>query len=180
MTRLSLLQVAQLTRMGPKTPLGIIKCMQPVRDIINSDFSSDSNSLIAEKGVELDREVKYLVNKAKIAKAEKERERLKKEAEEKQKAEEKKKAEEKEKKKKKKEKANKDETEAKEEPEVKAEDEVKEDKQEEEAPLDEAKLEPEADGDTEGERGLQVSILKSYWTFMVLWWCPDKSGMVAV
>ena len=47
-------------------------------------------SLIAEKGVELDREVKYLVNKAKIAKAEKDRERLKKEAEEKQKAEEKK------------------------------------------------------------------------------------------
>ena len=107
-------------------------------------------SLIAEKGVELDREVKYLVNKAKIAKAEKDRERLKKEAEEKQKAEEKKRAEEKEKKKKKKkEKAaaaayNETKEEEVKEGETKPEDEAK---QEEEPPLDDAKLEPEPDQD---------------------------------
>merc|ERR1712226_67120 len=40
-------------------------------------------SLIAEKGLDLDREVKYMVNKAKIAKAEKEREKREKEAAEK-------------------------------------------------------------------------------------------------
>merc|ERR1711909_138640 len=38
---------------------------------------------IAEKGLELDRGVKYLINKAKIAKAEKEREKRKKELDEK-------------------------------------------------------------------------------------------------
>ncbi len=59
-----------------------------------------TTSLIAEKGLDLDREVKYLLNKAKIAKAEKEKERLKKEAEEKEAKE----KEEKEKKKKKKDK----------------------------------------------------------------------------
>lgn len=42
-----------------------------------------TTSLIAEKALELDREVKYLLNKAKIAQAEREREKRKKEAEEK-------------------------------------------------------------------------------------------------
>ncbi len=48
-----------------------------------SEMPKMTTSLIAEKGLDLDREVKYLINKAKIAKAEKEKERLKKEAEEK-------------------------------------------------------------------------------------------------
>jgi len=54
-----------------------------------SEMPKMTTSLIAEKGLALDREVKYLLNKAKIAKAEKER--AKKEAEEKAKKEEKKK-----------------------------------------------------------------------------------------
>ena len=110
--------------------------------------------MIAEKGVELDREVKYLVNKAKIAKAEKDRERMKKEAEERQKAEEKKKADEKEKKKKKKkDKANKD---TKDEvkdgtkaDEVKEQTEEQAEQKEEEPVLSEEKLEPEPEVDGE-------------------------------
>ena len=46
-----------------------------------------TTTVIGNKGVELDREVKYLLNKAKIARAEKEREKAKQEAEEKAKKE---------------------------------------------------------------------------------------------
>ena len=48
-----------------------------------SEMPRMTTSLIAQKGLDLDTEVKYLINKAKMAKAEKERERLKKEAAEK-------------------------------------------------------------------------------------------------
>ena len=68
-----------------------------------------TTSLIAEKALDLDREVKYLLNKAKIAKAEQEKERLKKEAEEKA-AKEKEEKEKKKKKKKKEENATEEET----------------------------------------------------------------------
>lgn len=57
-----------------------------------SEMPKMTTSLIAEKGLELDREVKYLINKAKIAKADKEREKRKKEAEAKAEAEKEKKA----------------------------------------------------------------------------------------
>eukprot|EP00095_Tigriopus_kingsejongensis_P002234 snap_masked-scaffold133_size323035-processed-gene-1.2 protein:Tk02234 transcript:snap_masked-scaffold133_size323035-processed-gene-1.2-mRNA-1 annotation:"hypothetical protein D910_11801" len=59
-----------------------------------------TTSIIAEKALDLDREVKYLINKAKIAQAEKERERRLKEAEEKKAKDEEEKKKKKEKKKK--------------------------------------------------------------------------------
>ena len=62
-----------------------------------------TTNVIAEKALELDREVKYLLNKAKIVKAEKDKERMKKEADEKKEKEAEEKKAKKERKKKKKE-----------------------------------------------------------------------------
>ncbi|TRY72547.1 hypothetical protein TCAL_12730 [Tigriopus californicus] len=131
-----------------------------------SEMPKMTASSIAEKALELDREVKYLINKAKIAQAEKEREKRLKEAEEKKAKEE---AEKKKKKKdKKKKKAKKDDatsatedteedSKGEEQPEETNDDETEENSTTDETPLNE-EVENQPDGKTPDNDNEQIIV----------------------